>query len=362
MNIKELILKEFINLFEKRSHPELNIKETTYEQLKKYLDSGKEYYISFTQIDKIGINPLSRYNTPIGIYTYPLQEIYKNYKNTDKDWDENKDVFVPFPPKEEWEYIYIVEKKPDGKYVDIGEYSSKEYDEDREKLVGLWGEQVIRNAEKSMYEKARHKTPGGYFWYITYFLVYQYAENRNVKWNELIRKTLGYDGITDKSGIGIIHPAEPIQAVFFSKNSFDVVDRIKYVEFTDLFKVFINAIKNDNAVVVKKMIDNGIVDPSADDNYAIRYASYTGYLGVVKVLLRDSRVDPSANDNYAIQYASEYGYTEVVKVLLQDSRVDPSADDNYAIQYASANGHLEIVKLLLQDKRVKNSLSNKRTN
>lgn len=64
MNIQEMILKEFCNLIEKRSHPELNIKESSYEQIKKYLDSGKEYYISFIEIDKIGINPRSKYNTP----------------------------------------------------------------------------------------------------------------------------------------------------------------------------------------------------------------------------------------------------------------------------------------------------------
>jgi Ankyrin repeats (3 copies) len=44
--------------------------------------------------------------------------------------------------------------------------------------------------------------------------------------------------------------------------------------------------------------------------------------------------------------ASYNGYSEVVKILLMDERVDPSADDNEAIKWASANGHLEVVKLL----------------
>ena len=38
---------------------------------------------------------------------------------------------------------------------------------------------------------------------------------------------------------------------------------------------------------------------------------------------------------------------EIVHLLLQDSRVDPTAQDNYAIKQASRNGHLEIVKLLI---------------
>ena len=52
--------------------------------------------------------------------------------------------------------------------------------------------------------------------------------------------------------------------------------------------------------------------------------------------------------------ASQYGNAEV-KLLLADSRVDPSADDNCAIKSARRNGYMEIVELLLQDDRVKMS-------
>ena len=47
-------------------------------------------------------------------------------------------------------------------------------------------------------------------------------------------------------------------------------------------------------------------------------------------------------------WASHNGHLEVVKLLLQDSRVDPSAEDNGAIRWASFNGYLEVVKLLEQ--------------
>ena len=94
------------------------------------------------------------------------------------------------------------------------------------------------------------------------------------------------------------------------------------------------------------------IDPSADNNCAIRLASFYGQTEVVKILLQDSRVDPSADNNLAIQWASKYGHHEVVKILLQDSRVDPSADNDWAIRKASQNGHHEVVKILLLDKRV----------
>jgi hypothetical protein len=70
---------------------------------------------------------------------------------------------------------------------------------------------------------------------------------------------------------------------------------------------------------------------------------------VVRLLLSDERVDPSADTNYAIQVASENGHVEVVRLLLSDERVDPSDGKNGAIRCASKNGHIEVVKLLLSD-------------
>ena len=89
------------------------------------------------------------------------------------------------------------------------------------------------------------------------------------------------------------------------------------------------------------------VDPTADNNYAIRCASHNGHLDVVKLLLTYPKVDPTADDNYAIQWASHNGHLEVAKLLLTLPKVDPSADDNYAIRSSSRMGHLEVVKLLL---------------
>ena len=40
---------------------------------------------------------------------------------------------------------------------------------------------------------------------------------------------------------------------------------------------------------------------------------------------------------------------QVVKLLLADHRVDPSAGEDYAVQQACANGYVEVVRLLLAD-------------
>jgi ankyrin repeat protein len=111
-------------------------------------------------------------------------------------------------------------------------------------------------------------------------------------------------------------------------------------------------IERVNKDVMKMLIKDPRIDPSASNNWAIRMASGNGHTEIVKLLLNDNRVDPSADKSYAIQMASAYGHTEIVKLLLNDNRVDPSADKNYAIRMASAYGHTEIVKLLLNDNRV----------
>jgi hypothetical protein len=59
---------------------------------------------------------------------------------------------------------------------------------------------------------------------------------------------------------------------------------------------------------------------------------------VVKLLIEDKRVNPTANDAYCLRAAAENGFAAVVLVLLQDGRVDPSILDNYALTNASANG------------------------
>jgi ankyrin repeat protein len=88
-------------------------------------------------------------------------------------------------------------------------------------------------------------------------------------------------------------------------------------------------------------------DPTADDNKAIRWASEGGHLEVVSLLLAHG-ADPTAKRNEAIRLASRFGYLEIVRLLL-DNGADPTAEDNYAIKWASEFDHLEIVQLLLDN-------------
>ena len=86
-------------------------------------------------------------------------------------------------------------------------------------------------------------------------------------------------------------------------------------------KQLLEAIKQDNVLLVQRLLKHPEVDPAAKDNYAIRWAAYNGHVEVVKLLLHDVRVDPSTENNLAIHWAAKRGHVKVVKLLLQDARV-----------------------------------------
>ncbi len=102
------------------------------------------------------------------------------------------------------------------------------------------------------------------------------------------------------------------------------------------------------------MLRNTIVDPTADHNFVIKWASRIGHTNIVK-LLQGNRIDLSIDDNYAIKWASKKDCLDIVKILLRDNKVDPFATNNKASQFEFT----EIVELLLQDKRVDPDTRNK---
>lgn len=79
----------------------------------------------------------------------------------------------------------------------------------------------------------------------------------------------------------------------------------------------------------------------------LRCCKTGGPIIVIRYIIKNKCVDPSTNDNYAIKWASYYGHLEVVKLLLSDPRVDPNVDDKYALRWANYYRHREIVNLLM---------------
>ena len=108
------------------------------------------------------------------------------------------------------------------------------------------------------------------------------------------------------------------------------------------------AIENGDADTVRLLLNDPLVDPAANNNYAIQTASVSGYKEVMRLLLDDPRVDPSADDNVAIKLASKGGNADVMRLLLADPRVDPSK----TIVNTSRSGYLEVIRVVLADGRI----------
>lgn len=96
-----------------------------------------------------------------------------------------------------------------------------------------------------------------------------------------------------------------------------------------------------------------VFNPSERNNWAIRWACWTGKLNKVKNLLADPRVNPADCNSHALIFACQKGHSVIVQLLLNDGRVDPSAQDGMALLESIQSNYPSITKLLLQDPRVK---------
>lgn len=190
-------------------------------------------FVSLTAIPKLGINPRSHYNTPLGIYAYPAEYVFQK---VGRKLPLNK---LPFAGDEPWVNIFRVSE--DSNVIDLNEVTEDMYNEYCQRFVEILSKRytnsplettnkvVVRFKEEAK-TAARVTTPGGKLWYVSMAVSQEinklYREKtRSVTWNKLFRD-VGIDGFVDM-GKGIIHPSEPTQAVFFSMKPIQVLDRVE---------------------------------------------------------------------------------------------------------------------------------------
>lgn len=282
-------------LAERRRNPEMNPKISIYKALEPYKDR-EDMFISYTadvgksfsgvtgrNISgfKVGINPKSTYNTPNGIYVYPLKEAWTLYadKNTQK-------LDVPFAG--EAPMVSLLQVKSGSKIVDVSQISSKDYDRDYMKLAKMviniiktgvkmseaYGWEYAKAILELAQKDARDKSPGGIWWNMTRYTFFtilsfsgktasyfssdapapeykdevkvmmkdsrmkaNFGDMTNRLYNIQLKSNttkssniwtkiflnLGIDGVTDKNGKRIIHPSEPMQGVIFNPRAYKVI-------------------------------------------------------------------------------------------------------------------------------------------
>lgn len=286
MNLFDTIYLDLIQ--EKRKNPELNPKIHITDVFEKYKDDP-DVYISYIDAykgaPKIGINPTSHFNTPLGVYTYPLNQIYysrHSIKTSPGD--------VPFGGNRP--YIAVLRKKPGTKFVDnmYTDYDSSDYDNDIKKLkeyfikkTAIFDDETFSKIQNWVDENIDIKSPIRYIWLLTRVLAFvlespirkeniinlvyninALGTDRNkgqlnvtsLKWNRILNKVLGYDGFADKLGKGLIHKSEPIQAVFLTPVSYEIIgiyENVKELEKelkiklqSKSYKTALKQLKNDS--------------------------------------------------------------------------------------------------------------------
>lgn len=263
--------------------------------IEKYNKKG--YYISFTNLDKIGIYPQSNFETPLGIYAYNIPKAVQKYNIIfhEKELDPNTwferdyEILRKFPFANTAKYINILKIKDDVKLLNIHNINKEKYNNFISILEEKVGKEkvsdIINNLSEYMYlycddidtsdVKKALKTYAGRLWNIIRFCSVsnlslnvdkrrEHLDERKKKiynpdslaWNKFLRN-LGYDGVDDW-GRGIIHPNEPQQTVFLSSSAFEVIDRFdnsyhtRNKHIADRIKTRPNVFENNNFNKIKK--------------------------------------------------------------------------------------------------------------
>ena len=225
-------------------------RRSTMERLEKYKDRD-DVYISFTDLPKAGLNPASNYDTPIGVYCYPLKYYYERALKY-YDYDEgiklhNMDITKVIPYAGDRSFLYVLESKEP--LPDVSEYSETDWNRDYKKLQEIVGD---RRAKK-IFDMALREFKFDFssnlpfisnLWSVLgfvsnyhNFINSDYVPDHEIpdfmkSRKETVRKSvflkrLGYYGFSDKTGLSVIHPNEPVQAFFLSTNDFKVIDKME---------------------------------------------------------------------------------------------------------------------------------------
>ena len=215
------MLYTFKQFVEKRSHIELNPRLSVYEQLLPY-SRLEDYYISFTDIDKLGIKPSQRIysNTPLGVYFYPLKKTWIDANVNPEDGF--KWLSPDFYRRN---YIWLV-KRNDTNILVASKYSKLDFQEDIVKLMSIYDKNKIETYLQSAMIKDKPYCEKIYK--TIYHIISNYTFSMGV---DVIRftkifKDLGYKGILDDSENSFMQSGEHSQAVFFKTNDYKIIDKI----------------------------------------------------------------------------------------------------------------------------------------
>ena len=214
-------------LLEARRNPELNPKISINDEIENYAkaNKGKKCYISFTDLEKLGVNPKTEYDTPVGVYCYPLEYAISVMG---KDYAAST---LPFAGGAKFANMFTVA----GNVVDLSSIKESDIQDLLNKLPLILPRSLAHIAYEFVSKsksQASVKTAGGRYWYIVWACASMWSEQSNVRLAVIMTKIfrkLGIDGLIDRNGRGIIHGNEKTQGVIFNSTVIKNVKRIRNV-------------------------------------------------------------------------------------------------------------------------------------
>jgi hypothetical protein len=301
MNFKQwLILSEAITVDGKEFREPLN----ALRHIQETHPNPENIFVTFTAIDKVGINPKSGYDTPLGIYFYPLDYVVKNEMN------------VPFAGDKP--YINVCEFTRPDKILhmnpDIENQKGLE-------LLDIFPKEEVDAAIESLENNYELRSNYSKLWLITR----EIAGNKPVLWNANLRKC-GIDGFVDHN-TKTIHESEPTQGVVFTGTALRrilVIPQILRKPLPDINKITVHQIENllKNRNLFNTDIQKFLDDAKNKDEIARIIIQYKPEL--------------SNEDIYTLLYYAE-NKDEIARILGSDNINKLSNDDIYGLLRLTKN-------------------------
>jgi len=209
------------DLLEARRNPHLNPRVDALDTFSMYANRPN-MFVTFTNEFKVGINPNTIFDTPVGVYSYPLDYLLK------KAYSKGS-VFGAAPFASTSKYVHLFQQTSRNIF-DLTHYGRSQYELDKKKLLNYFSQKGMDAEQKIHNIEVRHNDVGGMtyarrMWYMVYDLVGIYTSGKvSVETTRVFYRVLGYDAVYDLDGKGIIHTNEPTQAVHFDVKTIRVVE------------------------------------------------------------------------------------------------------------------------------------------
>ncbi|PNX49196.1 MAG: hypothetical protein BV459_00555 [Thermoplasmata archaeon M11B2D] len=224
--------KEFKRLLiEKRSHAEQNPRARTAETLLKY-KTKKHVYVSFSPINKLGVNPKSNWSTPQGVYAYPIGKFADDIREY---LSSGMGAINVFPYAGDRPHVFVVKTNPSAKVMDLktGKFSEKEFLKKSKQLSAFL---VANNYTEDDDDAMEYFYTASVDYDYTHKALYKAlhvaivrnaanaSATTSIHFNKALR-IAGFDAVEDR-GTNTIFNGEPWQIVYLTPKAYTIEESI----------------------------------------------------------------------------------------------------------------------------------------